>query len=61
MKAYKYKNIICFQTCGRWYADYKPENGARFGLHGASCRTRKEAYIIAKEEVDFLNERSEAK
>lgn len=49
----KYKNIICFQVCGRWHADYV-EN-ARFALHRAATRTKVEAYRIAKEEVDYLN------
>lgn len=56
MKKYKYKNIVCFQTWGTWQADYN--NGEkRFALHRLCCKTKKQAYKYAKEEVDFLNER----
>ena len=47
-----YKNIILFWDNG-WQADYS-DNGKRFALHRCCCRTKKSAYVIAKEEVDFL-------
>lgn len=50
-----YKNIILFWDNG-WQADYE-ENGKRFTLHRCCCKTRKIAYEIAKEEVDYLKER----
>lgn len=56
MKRYKYKNIVCFQEYGRWHADYQSENG-RFGLHGAALRTKADCYELAKEQVDYLNEK----
>lgn len=52
---YKYKNIVLFWNNG-WQADYS-DNGKRFALHRCCCRTKKVAYVIAKEEVDFLKER----
>lgn len=52
---YKYKNIILFWDNG-WHADYS-DNGKRFALHRCCCRTKKLAYIIAKEEVDYMKER----
>lgn len=56
---YLYKNIYCFCTWGRWYADYIDiPNNKRFALHGASTRTKAQALILAKHEVDYLNERS---
>lgn len=55
---YLYKNIYCFCTWGRWYADYVDDNGKRFALHRASTRTKAQALILAKHEVDYLNERS---
>ena len=51
---YSYDNIEVFQTYGRWNADYF-DGKKRFALHRASCATKKEAFEIAKEEVDFLN------
>lgn len=53
---HKYKNIVLFWDNG-WQADYS-DNGKRFALHRCCCRTKKSAYVIAKEEVDFLSERS---
>ena len=47
-----YKNIILFWNNG-WQADYS-DNGKRFALHRCCCRTKKVAYEIAKEEVDYL-------
>ena len=53
----KYKNIICFETCGRWQADYLGSDGRRFALHRCCCPTKKIAYIIAKHEVDYLSKK----
>lgn len=55
MKKFTYKNIVLYRTWGTWQADYRLENGKRFGLHCCCCDTKKKAYEIAKEEVDFLN------
>lgn len=49
-----YKNIILFWD-GGWQADYE-DNRKRFTLHRCCCRTKREAYKIAKEEVDALKE-----
>lgn len=51
-----YKNIIVFQTCGKWHADYL--GACRFALHRASCRTKADAYKLAKEQVDYMNRRA---
>lgn len=55
MKKYTYKNIKCYQTYGRWQADYIREDGSRFALHRCCTRTKADAYIIAKREVDYMN------
>ena len=39
---------------GMWQADYVMPNGKRFALHRCCCTTKKSAYQIAKENVDFL-------
>lgn len=57
MKAYKYKNIICFKCFGKWHADYD----SRFAIHRATLRTKAEAYRLAKQELDYLNRKGEAK
>ena len=57
MRTYKYKNIICFESFGRWYADYRGER--RFALHRASLGTKADCYALAKECVDYLNYRKE--
>ena len=54
MKKYSYKNIILFQTYGRWYSDYE-DNGRRFALDYSSCGTKATAYELAKKVVDYLN------
>jgi len=56
MKKYKYKNIVCYCVMGRWHADYQSEN-KRFGLHGAALATKADCYELAKEQVDYLNEK----
>lgn len=56
MRKYKYKNIVCYCTQCRWYADYVDDNGKRFALHRASTRTKEQAMALAKHEVDYLNE-----
>ena len=53
-KRYKYKGIILFQSCGLWNADYT-YGGARWALHRAGTSTKKRAYEIAKDNVDYLN------
>lgn len=53
MKKYLYKNIDLFWDNG-WHADYVT-NKTRISLHRCCSRTKKIAYIIAKEQVDFLN------
>lgn len=56
MKKYLYKNIRCIRvTCG-WNANYILDSGKVFGLHVCGCRTKKRAYEIAKEQVDYMNE-----
>lgn len=57
MRRYLYKNIVLYQTWGRWSADYI-DNGNRFGLHGCCTRTKRDAYRIAKQMVDYLNEKA---
>ena len=54
---YLYKNIICFQYYGTWQADYKEPKGKRFPLHRHCNGTKAEAYALAKQEVDYMNER----
>ena len=54
MKKYLYKHIKCYNTHDMWYADYS-DGKKYFELHGIPCRTKKEAYNIGKEQVDFLN------
>lgn len=54
MKKYLYKNIHLFWNNG-WHADYVT-NKIRIALHRCCSRTKKIAYIIAKEQVDFLND-----
>lgn len=58
---YAKRNIIIFEDYGRYYADYKSENGKRFGLHRASCGTAKEAYNLAVKEIDYLNGKENGK
>lgn len=58
MKKYQYKNIVCFQNCVRWHADYMLPNGKRIALHRCCCATKKAAYAIAKEEVNYMNEKA---
>lgn len=53
MKKYLYKNICLFYS-GGWQADCV-ENEKRFVLHRCCAPTKKVAYIIAKEEIDYLN------
>lgn len=55
MKKYLYKNIVVFGYYGAYYADYNGVYG-RFALHRIPCRNKKQAYIIARFNVDFLNE-----
>ena len=50
-----YKNIITFWS-GGWQADYIKPNGERFALHRCCCRTKKGAYVIAKEQIDWLRQ-----
>lgn len=54
-KKYYYKNIILFKSWGTWEADYMTEDGRRFALHRAGVYSKKLAYDIAKESVDYLN------
>lgn len=54
MKRYKYKNIICFMTYGRWDADFS-DGGTRYALHRCACKTKAEAYNIAKDNIDYMN------
>lgn len=54
IKNMKYKNIICYNSYGTWQADYQLPNGKRFALHRACCLTKKAAYELAKEQVDYL-------
>ena len=54
---YLYKNIITYCYWGTWQADYVTENGNKIPLHRCCCRTKAEAYEIAKREVDFMNRR----
>ena len=51
------KNIVVFEVYGRYYADYKLPNGSQFALHRASCGTAKDAYELAVEQIEYLNER----
>ncbi len=55
MKRYLYKNISLFWDNG-WQADCVA-NGKRFALHRCCCRTKSGAYSIAKEEIDYLNQK----
>ena len=55
MKKYYYKNICVYQYYGTWNADYVMDNGKRFALHRCCCRTKANAYEIAKQNVDYLN------
>jgi len=50
-----YKNIVCFMSYGRWYADYVDESGKRFALHRCSCKTKDQSVLLAKCQVDYLN------
>ena len=50
-----YKNIVLFYS-GGWQADCV-HNGKRFALHRCCCRTKSDAYNVAKDEIDYLNER----
>lgn len=50
----RYKQIVCFQYYGGWNADCI-ENGKRYALHRVDARTKADAYAIAKQEVDYLN------
>ena len=53
---YLYKNIECFESYGRWYADYVDiANNKKFALHRASTATKALAKALAKIEVDYLN------
>jgi len=52
----KYKNIRCIANYNRcWDAEYVTETGKTISLHCCSCKTKKQAYALAKEQVDFLN------
>lgn len=51
MRKYLYKDIVLFLHWGTWQANY----GKQFALHRACCRTKADAYAIAKAEVDYLN------
>ena len=53
---YTPKHIIIFEDYGRYYADYSA-NGKRFALHRASCGTANEAFALAVEQINYLNER----
>ena len=64
MKKYLYKNIVLYKYYGTWQADYQThgdyqgadlQSNGRFSLHNCCCDTKREAYEIAKEQVDFLN------
>ena len=59
MKKYLYKNIVCFQSYGRWHADYN-DDGAQFALHRCALRTKAAAYEEAKAEVDYMNRKAAA-
>lgn len=59
-RRYKYKNIVAWKTWDRWHADYVTEQGKRFALHCCACRTKADAMQIAKEQVDYLNEKKGA-
>ena len=54
---YTPSNIIIFENYGRYYADYSA-NGKRFALHRASCGTKAEAYELAVEQIEYLNEKA---
>lgn len=54
-KKYKYKNIDCYETCGRWSADYVVSDKRLFTLHNDCCATKKRAYELAKKMIDYLN------
>jgi hypothetical protein len=55
-RKYLNKNIIVFMEWGRWNANYS-DGKQYFGLHCASCSTKKEAYKVAVEMVNYLNEK----
>ena len=54
MKKYQYKNIELVQTWGTWDAYYN-DGTRRFQLTATCSKTKKEAYNVAKNEVDYLN------
>ena len=55
---YKYINVYCYY--GTWQASYN-DGKIHMGLHGMCCKTKKQAYEIAKQQVDYLNSRKATK
>lgn len=54
----KYKNIVVFFSGNGYQADYK-DGETRFALHRYCCKTKKDAYEGAKQQVNFLNTQQE--
>ena len=54
MKNYLYKNIKPVLIWGTWGANYE-DGKISLNLHRFCCKTKKEAYELAKIEVDWLN------
>ena len=52
-----YKHIKLFNEWGTWQADYQYPNGTRFALHRCCCKTKGRAYELAKQDIDYLNQR----
>ena len=58
-KVYKYGNIFLFREYAGWHADYIDKDVFGkircFALHRKACKTKKQAYELAKVQVDRLN------
>lgn len=51
---YLCKNIVLYENFGSWYADYN-EDGNRFAIARTAERTRKMAYKVARDQVNYMN------
>lgn len=56
-KNFYYKNIVLYQTFGKWSALYSSIDGT-FTLHACCTDTKVKAYQLAKDMVDYLNEKT---
>lgn len=56
MKKYLYKNIELVYRWNAYDIYYRKEDGTRF-LLAVYCGNKKNAYIVGKQNVDYINEK----